>query len=178
MITLKEYLAYNDEVIWIKNEGKLFYPHLKEMQEYNKALIVKYPFLLPRNRWTDEVVKDYDFSWTELDSMPDGWRIAFGDNMVEEISQELKKFNFEDKYRIVQIKEKWGGLRWYDGGVPINSAVHDIIMKYGRLSFKICISCGKPATRISKGWISPYCDDCGVDGECYSPIEKDINFIE
>ena len=31
----------------------------------------------------------------------------------------LKKANYLDKYRIVQIKEKYGSLRWYDAGVPI-----------------------------------------------------------
>ena len=129
-------------------------------EEYNKALIVKYPFLLPRNRWTDEVPEDYDYTYTELDAMPRGWRIRFGEEMVEEISQELKKYDFEDRYRIIQIKEKYGGLRWYDGGVPINSAIHDIIRKYDELSYRTCIRCGKPAKYITNGWISPFCEDC------------------
>ena len=34
---------------------------------------------MPRNRWTGEVPEDYDYSYTELDSMPDGWRKAFGE---------------------------------------------------------------------------------------------------
>lgn len=119
MITLLEYLAYLDEGKYDYKKDQLIYPHLEEIQEYNKALVTKYPFLLPRNVWTDEVLSEYDFTWTELDAMPEGWRIRFGEEMVEEISQELRKFDYEDKYRILQIKEKWGELRWYDGGVPI-----------------------------------------------------------
>lgn len=111
-------------------------------------------------RWTDKTAEDYDYTYTELDAMPEGWRIRFGEEMVEEISQELKKYNFEDRYRIVQIKEKWGGLRWYDGGVPINSAIHDIIRKYERLSYKICIECGDLAVYETVGYILPYCENC------------------
>ena len=47
----------------------------------NKKLIKKYPWLIPRNRWTDKIPNDYDYSWTELDSMEDGWRKAFGEMM-------------------------------------------------------------------------------------------------
>ena len=56
-------------------------------KEYNKQLVKKYPFLLPRNRWTGKVPKEYDYSYTELDDMPDGWRKAFGEQMCEEIKQ-------------------------------------------------------------------------------------------
>lgn len=161
MITLLEYLYYKEEAEW--RDG-IYYPHLKEIQEYNKNLIEAYPFLRPRNRWTDETAEDYDYTYTELDAMPEGWRIRFGEEMVEEISQELKKYNFEDKYRIIQIKEKWGGLRWYDGGWPQGSQIGRIISKYESLSYKICIKCGDLAVYESQGWISPYCKNC-IDEE-------------
>lgn len=133
---------------------------LEKIIEFNKDLVEKYPWLTPRNRWTDKTPETYDYSYTELDAMPDGWRIAFGDQMVEEINNELKKFNFIDKYRIIQIKEKWGGLRWYDDGYPGDSKIGDIVSHYEKLSFKTCLICGKPAEWMSKGWISPYCTDC------------------
>ena len=98
-------------------------------------------------------------SYTELDAMPDGWRKAFGIQMCKEIKKELKKYNYLYKYRIMQIKEKFGALRWYDNGSP-NGCVYPIINKYEALSERTCIVCGKPATKISKGWISPYCDNC------------------
>ena len=92
--------------------------------------------------------------------MEPGWRKAFGIQMCKEIKQELKKYKFLYKYRIVQIKEKWGYLHWYDGGTPKDSKVYDIIRKYEQISAKTCGVCGKPATKMSKGWIYPYCDDC------------------
>ena len=66
------------------------------------------PLLIPRNRWTGEVVEDYDYSYTELDAMPDGWRKVFGEQMCEEIQNELNKLSGEDKlkYRILQIKRE------------------------------------------------------------------------
>ena len=45
--------------------------------------------------------------------MPMGWRRAFGEEMCEEILQVLIKYDCVDLYRITQIKEKYGTLRWY-----------------------------------------------------------------
>ena len=130
--------------------------------EENKALIERYPFLLPRNRWTDEVVKDFDYSYTELDDMPDGWRIAFGEQMCEDIREELLRIGHLDKYRITQIKEKYGYLRWYDRG-HTEKMSKEIFPKYVRLSQRTCIQCGKPATQITTGWICPWCDECASE---------------
>ena len=138
----------------------------------NEELIERYPFLIPRNVWTDKIIEDADF--TLLDEMPEGWRIAFGEQMCEEIREALIKYDYLDKYRITQIKEKFGSLRWYDNGTP--KEVHDIISKYEQLSETTCIQCGSPATLISKGWISPYCE-CVKNNkhykeEWYMPIDE------
>lgn len=129
----------------------------------NEELIERYPFLTPRNVWTDKIIEDAD--WTLLDDMPDGWRKAFGEQMCEEIREVLIKYDYLDKYRIVQIKEKFGSLRWYDNGAP--KEVFDIIDKYEAISERTCIICGQPATLISKGWIYPFCD-CVKSKERYN----------
>jgi len=126
----------------------------------NKKLIKEYPFLLPRNRWTGDVAKDYDYSYTELDAMPTGWRNAFGLAMCQEIKDELVKYNYLNDYRIVQIKEKYGSLRWYDAGHPAGSNIQKIIDKYEKMSEDICINCGKPSKYYTKGWITFICEDC------------------
>lgn len=99
------------------------------VRQFNKSLCKKYPFLIPRNRWSGEIVEDYDYSWTELDALSYGWYLTFGLEIVEEIYQELKKFDFVDKYKISQIKEKYGTLRWYDFGTPVGkkSEEYDIV---------------------------------------------------
>lgn len=131
---------------------------MRDKIEDNKELCRKYPFLIPRNRFTDAIPEDFDYSWTELDAMPDGWRLVFGEQMCEEIAQALEKDGYLNEYRILQIKEKYGELRWYDKGAP--REVHDIVEKYSLMSAQLCINCGKPATVITDGWICPYCDDC------------------
>ena len=98
-------------------------------------------------------------TYTELDSMPKGWRKAFGIQMCKDIKKVLKHHHYLYKYRIMQIKEKFGTLRWYDNGSP-NRCVDKIVDEYEHKSYYTCIVCGKSATKLSKGWISPYCDNC------------------
>ena len=97
-------------------------------------------------------------TYTELDAMPTGWREAFGIQLCKDLRRQLIKDRFLFSYRIAQIKEKWGSLRWYSACA--SKDVYNILNKYEDLSYNICINCGKPATKISSGWISPYCDDC------------------
>ena len=152
-------------------------------KEQNRALCEKYPFLDPDRRWgrkncpdrdehmplSPEGAQEWDYRYTELDSMPDGWRIGFGEQLCEELKAELERAGLLDQYRILQIKEKYGSLRWYDSGNT--SAGYDILEKYERISARTCICCGKPATRITSGWISPYCDACCPE-EASVPIDQ------
>lgn len=127
---------------------------------YNKALVKKYPFLKPYNEYTGEEDNSYTSTW--LDDMPRGWRMSFAEKICEELLPVLKKADYVDKYKIVQIKEKWAFLRWYDTGAPeeIYDDIMKIISKYEDISYDTCCNCGKPATYESKGWICPYCEDC------------------
>lgn len=127
----------------------------------NKSLIEKYPWLIPRSRRTGKVTDHYDYTWTELDAMPKGWREAFGELLCKEIQEELEKYDFVEKYMIIQIKEKDAELRWYDDGYPSGSKLHDIISNYSALSSYICIRCGKlDVPCVGNGWIVPMCENC------------------
>ena len=142
----------------------------------HKSLIINkwYNFWYKVVDWIDEKILDKILflpSYTELDAMEPGWRKAFGIQMCKEIKKELKKHKFLYKYRIVQIKEKWGYLHWYDSGHPRDSKIYDIIHKYEQISAKTCGVCGKPATKITKGWIYPYCDDC-IGDRNFTEIDK------
>lgn len=126
-----------------------------ELNKHNEELVVEFPFLRVYGQESCHGVTS-----TMLDDMPQGWRIAFGRKLCKEIKEELIKNNELYSYKIIQIKEKFGGLRWYDNsGLP---GMQFIIAKYEALSEKTCINCGKPANWISKGWISPYCDECAT----------------
>ena len=181
----------------------------------NTELVERYPFLALRNAWTGNIIEDYDpeRDGTYLDEMPQGWKIAFGEQMCEELRNELLRWDCLNDYRILQVKEKYGTLCWYDNGIPFGiwseqyieipiadwqqtgwfeaelkwphnefykeyvydddknviavhihryldrCKVYDIIEKYEDISGRICAKCGKPATKISRGWICPWCDD-------------------
>lgn len=70
-------------------------------------------------------------------------------------------------------KGVWCGnsLRWYDNGSP-NGCVYKIIDKYEAISYHTCINCGAPAKYISKGWISPYCENCISNHDDYNLIHE------
>ena len=141
------------------DNGNYAFAHCRSRFVVNKW----YNFWYKAITWFDTKVLDKILflpSYTELDAMESGWRKAFGIQMCKEIKKELKKHKFLYKYRIIQIKEKFGYLHWYDSGTPKDSKIYDIIRKYEQISAKTCGVCGKPATKISKGWIYPYCDDC------------------
>ena len=108
-------------------------------------------------------------SYTELDAMEPGWRKAFGIQMCKDIRRQLIKERKLFKWRIVQLKEKFGGIRLYSNFA--SDELYDIIDKYEQISYKTCGVCGKPATKISKGWIYPYCDDC-IGDRNFTEIDK------
>lgn len=113
---------------------------------------------LKRKNYKGEIIKNS--SWEE--DIPTGWHIAFGEKMIKELNKILIQGHYQKKYTIVQVKEKFGGLRWYDNGVPL-SMLKDYyawMHKYEDLSEVTCIYCGQPGTMRQSSWISPYCDEC------------------
>lgn len=136
----------------------------REMIKRNKELIAKYPFLAVKDYDFDNdiyyIPDDYEYTYTWLDSVPEGWCKAFGLQMCEEMKEALDEYDYTDKYVIMEVKEKYGELRIYDTGIPRGCRVWDVIEKYSQLSRRTCIVCGAPATKMSLGWISPYCDKC------------------
>ena len=128
-----------------------------DKQTENKKLIEQYPFLLPQHSVSG--THSTDFESTVLDDMPAGWRTAFGGNLCKEIMEELVQNDCVDSYQVLQIKEKYGELRWYSQGGT--ERIHrEIVPKYEKMSRRICIHCGRPATLVSKSWVAPWCNAC------------------
>ena len=140
----------DDYKLWLKNKNNI---------ELNKQMIEYFPFLLPRNRWTGLVSSGYDYSYNEMYAMPHGWAVAFGYEMLCELREELLTHGFLYDYRITDIKEKYGTLRWYDAGITEKG--FEIVRKYCSMSAHVCQECGKSATHMTRGWISYFCKKCG-----------------
>ena len=93
---------------------------------------------------------------TLLDTLPRGWHDLILD-MCKEIKQALPK-ELVAKYQVVEAKEKWYELRWYDGLddlSPMPSAITDIVCKYEMRSKEVCMMCG-----ASKPKDQEICDKC------------------
>ena len=132
-------------------------------QEKIKELVERFPFLLPRNVWTDEVDEDYDYSYLFPLEIPSGWTRLFL-QLCEDIRQPLIDADYLDKFRLLQVKEKFNRLEVYHQGVPAAaSIVEEIIGKYSMMAGYVCCVCGKPATFETSGYIASYCDDCWKD---------------
>lgn len=122
-------------------------------------------------------------SYTELDALERGWRTAFGIQLCKDLknsilhayTQDVSKYNIFKyvqayikglkslySFRVLQIKEKYGYLHFYYTILfeYEYNIIYNVIRKYEDISRATCISCGKPATYITTGYICPYCDCC------------------
>jgi hypothetical protein len=68
---------------------------------------------------------------------------------------------YEHNVRVAQVKEKFGGLRFYVDAAPME--VYDVIDECERLSYEICEKCGKPGKPRGGGWVLTLCDECALD---------------
>lgn len=123
----------------------------------NKQLVEKFPWLRPFDFFGNEI-ENYDYSFTILDEIPEGWKIAFGELLAEDIQKVLDEQNIDD-FKVLQIKEKYGELRLYHNSAP--KEIDKIIHAYSTASANICFHCGKPDVTQSKGyWIWTCCTQC------------------
>ena len=155
---------------WSEKLSKKKRKAIKRKQLRNKKLCKKYPWLIPRNRWTG--VRDLgDWSYTELGAMLSGWRKAFGDLWCEDIDREWRRNwrlgGSSDDFMIMQLKEKYGEFRQYFSSYP-NNMMH-VINGYEFISGYICRRCGKLDSPIIEvaGWYEPLCMECYIKGTAF-----------
>ena len=121
--------------------------------ESNKKLCAIYPFLRDRK-------DEFDFSYTLLDEVPQGWRDLF-----LQMCWRIRDFLIEkneplEKFEIYQIKEKYGELRVYSN--ILFEEINEIIEDYCKRSKKICIRCGNHLSDEETKVIDdlPLCKEC------------------
>lgn len=87
-----------------------------------------------------------------MSSIGEGWK-----PMVRQLVDDLYRAGWNG--RTAQIKEKFGGLRFYASGVP--KEAQELIIEAEMLSMKTCERCGNPGKpRSERGWILTLCDKC------------------
>jgi len=78
-------------------------------------------------------------------------------NLINELCVNLESLNFKGK--VLQIKEKFGGLRFYCSS-GLTEEQYKVILEAEEKSYTICECCGKPG-KLRKGnniWIRTLCD--------------------
>lgn len=144
----------------MSNEFKDWLADFTDEQRKNYDLCMKYPILIPRSYWATEVEDDYMYEYTHLDQMPTGWRNAFGEQWAADVQSVVNKMSPQEQERfvIVGVKEKFGYLNVYVN--YYTEELVDVFKKYEQLSARTCVKCGAPATKITRGWIDPFCNMC------------------
>lgn len=118
-----------------------------------KEVLERYPFLR---------FKDSDF--THLDFIPCGWKNLCLE-LCEEIRTELLKHEGAlENYQILQLKEKYGWLRWYDNNDSDDINLWPIIHRFEKLSTRTCVICGRTTMNSSSRGV-PMCGECGERNE-------------
>jgi hypothetical protein len=78
-----------------------------------------------------------------------GWR-----PLIKQLIIDLKKMGWDGN--ITQIKQKFGGLRFYIGAGSLK--IFNRIDKAEKESFKICEECGRPGRLRGNSWLMTLCD--------------------
>ena len=93
----------------------------------------------------------------------DGWYMLL-DTLMADIVNHLKYNKDVQPVNISQIKEKYGGLRfYYDGG---NEYIRGAVSMAESLSYHICEKCGTTINvGQTKGWIYTICKSCYSNDE-------------
>lgn len=84
-------------------------------------------------------------------------------DLVEAITVKLQQYNEkclcqEDMIWPLQIKEKYGELRYYISSAP--KEIRDFIAEQTEKSRTICEKCGQPGETYGKNWVYTHCNDC------------------
>lgn len=130
---------------------------MKLTKQEVRDILERIPFLYPRNVWSGEKMEDFDFEdIPDAEGLPEGWQRLFL-QCCEDLVEPLKQNKQLDTFYFTQTKEKYGSMRMYHSGT--SQEAQRILDKYEYLSMHTCCICGKPATKMSLGWVCPYCDE-------------------
>jgi hypothetical protein len=139
-----------------------------------EELIEQYPWLNPREDWSDDYIQFEDGDhWTEIDNLPEGWKEGFIEDMLAEIDEVLNEYDCIEDYRVLDVMEWQGELRWKHAGFPLEakSDLDKIIKLYRKVSMETCMECG----RVGKAY--------QIDGniiiacDLHKPSEDDLDVL-
>jgi hypothetical protein len=88
----------------------------------------------------------------------DGW-LRLIHNLCKEIQAELVKDGKVKEFKVDQVKEKFGTLRFYYSGYD-SDKISELVEDAEERSATICEVCGLPGKIINGGWLKVRCMVC------------------
>ena len=128
----------------------------KRLNAYRDGLREKYPEVFPQEP-------------VEIAVGPGWWPLL--DRLFAAIQEDVKTTGVD--VQIVQIKEKFRGLRFYIHGG--SDEIRKMVSLAEEVSYRTCEECGKIAEdrntfeRVRTGWLVTLCDDCWKKYEKRTP---------
>jgi hypothetical protein len=124
-------------------------------QELDELLCKKYPKMFV-NRHADMTTTAMCWGF----ECGDGWFNIIDQlcaNIQSHIDWKNKEKEVVPQVVVVQVKEKFGGLRfYYDGG---DDYIHGLAMMAESMSEVTCETCGNPGKRQGGGWVYTACEE-------------------
>lgn len=137
-------------------------------EEYTRRLNEDYPTFFNMDGPITETLMPFGFS------CHDGWY-----ELIDDLCRTLQTWfevhepewldpKNEQHFEVVQVKEKFAGLRFYTNSVPSHD-VFDIIQVYEDLSYSVCEECGAPGRGREGPWLRTLCDTCAEKAKQENP---------
>ncbi len=128
-------------------------------EENTKKLFDRFEFFRPGRPITENLMGGFGFECC------DGWfDLLWG--LCEGIEKELKKippseetksYLRDTRFKVQQVKEKFGGLRFFTNWET--EEISDLINKAEVKSEVTCEQCGEPGKLIRDGWVHCFCEE-------------------
>jgi hypothetical protein len=122
-------------------------------KELEQELINIAPYMFRYKGWNDPKKSLICFGF----ACGDGWF-----NLLKNLITELKQLDVNKEIRIMQVKEKYGSLRFYESELPeyLFSDFYKILLKYEKQSEETCEKCGGSGKIIGTTWLKCLCKTC------------------
>lgn len=92
--------------------------------------------------------------WGKYICVADGWH-----KIIIELDRQLALI--DPKYEIHQVKEKFGGLRYYCT-LDFDETARELIKVAEQKCDETCETCGVPGVARTGGWVKTLCDSCAA----------------
>lgn len=125
-------------------------------EEKDKALCAKYPKIFNRVQGTEHSDGWYDI----IDTLCSTIQQHVNHKRKSEPFAGMTDEEFDEIHQVTvaQVKEKWGGLRFYVDGA--DGYVRGAVDMAEMMSYRVCEACGSPGKRRPGGWVRTLCDGC------------------